>query len=512
MGAGGLLRNAFLAAGFAFACVASDWPQFRGSNHNGTSSDRIFTNWSGALTNPIWRVSLTNALCSLAVSDGKVFTQARRAIEGVSREVCVALSATNGVELWATSLDNAFYPGGGVGFDDGPRSTPTVVGGSVFVLTSYLKVYRLNAATGAIVWQKDLVALYGSTVIAWQNAASPVVADGLIYLNANTTSSSLMAFHISDGSLAWRAQIAGLTHSTPTLATIHGVHQLIFATQQGLVSVNPANGNLFWRTNYPFTYSTSLAASPVVWEDVVFITAARVYNMGSVAYQVQPANGAWSVTRLWWNNATASHWMTPVCQNGFLYGPFGIFLSDGTNAQFNCVELRTGAVRWQVPGFGRGGTLLMRDQLVGLNEHGVLLLIQADPTAYRELGRFRTITNYDRDSNKCWNLPAIADGKIYVRSTAMVAAFDLSNPALKLEPPQFTSPARIQLTVTTENGSPISTNRAAGIEIFTATNTVEPLTAWSKLTNDLLWTNGRARVDNFEASAPRRFFIAREPQ
>ncbi|MCI0745440.1 MAG: PQQ-like beta-propeller repeat protein [Verrucomicrobia subdivision 3 bacterium] len=481
-------------------------------NHDGISTDRIVTNWTGAVTNPVWRIRLTNALCSLVVSGGKVYTQTTRPVGGQPKEICVALSATNGVELWAAPLDDASYPHGGVGYDDGPRSTPAVADGGVFVLTSYLKLYRLDPATGSVVWQKDLPSLYGAVVIPWQNAASPLIGNGLIYLNASTSSESLMALRTSDGSLAWRAQTAGLTHSTPVLATIHGVPQVIFATHQGVTSVNPTNGDLLWRASYPFFYNTSLAPSPVVWQDIVFIAAARAYAMGSVAYQASVSNGVWTASRLWWTNTIAAHWMTPICHEGHLFGQFGIFGFDSPNSQLTCLDIRTGVVKWQTPGFGRAGTVLVNNQLVSLTERGELVLVKADTNAYVELGRFQAILDYQPDSNKCWNGPAVSDGKIFVRSSSYVAGFDLSAPALTLEPPEFVSADTLALTVAAANGAPLTSNRVAGMEVLTGTNLMESLSQWVKLTNDLILTNGRVRVDNIDASEhPRRYFIVREP-
>src|SRR5262249_52149747 len=152
---------------------------------DGISTDRILTQWSGSVTNPVWIVPVTNCLGSLAVRAGRVFTQTRRPVAGISKEFCLCLSATNGMEIWAMPLDDASYPDGGVGFDDGPRTTPAVDGDSVFVLTSYLKLYRLNVTNGIIIWQLDLRTLYGGVTIGWQNAASPVLEGGLIFLNPN---------------------------------------------------------------------------------------------------------------------------------------------------------------------------------------------------------------------------------------------------------------------------------------------------------------------------------------
>jgi outer membrane protein assembly factor BamB len=70
------------------------------------------------------------------------------------------------------------------------------------VLSSYLKLYRLHAATGTNIWQKDLRALYGGNVIGWQNAASPVIENGLIFVNLNSGTATLAALRTDDGSLA----------------------------------------------------------------------------------------------------------------------------------------------------------------------------------------------------------------------------------------------------------------------------------------------------------------------
>ena len=142
----------------------TDWNQYRGPTHDGISTDRILKQWSGSVTNPIWRVLVPNGLSSFAVSGGRAVTQVRRTIDGVDKEVCIALDAGTGAELWATTVDDAIYDGG-VGYDDGPRSTPTLDNDSVYILSSYLKLYRLNATNGSIIWEKDLVADYGGWVL-----------------------------------------------------------------------------------------------------------------------------------------------------------------------------------------------------------------------------------------------------------------------------------------------------------------------------------------------------------
>ena len=497
----------------ALGCDAADWPQFRGANHDGISTDRITTQWNGSVTNRLWLLPVTNCLGSLAVSGGRIFTQTRRAIGGASKEVCVALSITNGAEMWAATVDDANYPNGGVGFDDGPRTTPAVDGGSVLVLSSYLKLYRLNATNGAVIWQQDLRTVYGGDVISFQNAASPVVEGGLIFLNANCANSNLMALRVSDGSPAWRSQNAPMTHSTPVLATILGVRQVIFATQIGLVSLDAATGNLLWKFPYPFIYSTSLGASPVVWEDMVFVCGARAYSMGSVVMQASLTNNTWTTRQLWWTNNPSAHWMTPVCSQGFLYGQFGVLQFDSPTAQLKCIDMRTGAVKWSADGFGRSGTLLVDNHLLSTTEKGQLVLSQPNTNAYAELGRFLAIPSYSDPTNKCWNVPAVADGRVYVRSTAYVAAFDFSVPDLKLDLPRLVAADKLELTIRTVTGAPVDSNRLSGMEVRTTGNLAPGFTQWNPLTNRLVLTNGVVRIGDVDSGAqPSGFYNVREQQ
>ncbi len=496
-----------------FCRAGADWPQYRGANHDGISTDRINQQWSGSVTNPVWMVAFTNGLSSFAVSGGRVFTQVWRTTNGAAREVCLALSVTNGAELWSADVDEAYYPNGGVGTDDGPRTTPSVQGGSVFVLSSYLKLYRLNATNGSVIWQKDLLSLYGGSVIAWQNAASPLLDNDLIFVNANCGTSTLMALRTDDGSLAWRSQDEAMTHSTPVVATIQGVRQVIFATKSGLVSLDPLSGNLLWHFNYPFVYNTTLAVSPVVCQDMVFVCGAHVYNMGSVVMRASLANGTWTTTQLWWTNNPASHWMTPVCHQGFLYGQFGIQTYDSVRAPLKCIDMQSGAVKWSTNGFGRGATILVDEHLLTITENGQLVLIQPNTNAYTEVARFLAIPNYDDFTNKCWNTPAVCDGRVYVRSTACGACFDFSMPDVKLDPPQPLATGGLRLTVRTVNGAPLDANRLAGMEVLATTNIVEALTQWTQLTNRLVLTDGVVRIDSVNSGTqPRRFFIVSEPK
>ena len=505
-------RVSIWLTGMAVTGLAADWPQYRGPNHNAISPERIRTDWTGSVTNPVWIVHLTNGLTSLTIRDGRVFTQVQRTTNGENKEFCLALDAATGTELWATEVDDASYPHFGVGStDDGPRSTPGVDGDSVYVLTSYLKLYRLEATNGAVIWSTNLLDGFGGTVIDWQNAASPVFEDGLIHLNANCGTSTLMAFRTEDGTLEWRSEDERMTHSTPVLATIHGVRQLVFATQSGLVSLNPQTGERIWKFPYPFPYIISLAPSPTVYEDTVYLSA--FYTMGAVAAQIIQSNSTQVAVQRWRNSNQESHWSTPVCYQGAL---FGQFTPDNANAELRCIDLATGATRWAQAGFGRGGVLLADTNLIMITERGDLVLADASTNAYVERGRFQAIPNYVIGGNKCWNALALSDGQLYVRSTAYAARFDLSvsddlAPGLTLQSRTSLNSGSIQLIIQTSDGTPIDSGRLAGIQVRATTDLGRSLADWTRLTNELVLADGVVHVE-FDAAQTRQFLTVSEPE
>src|SRR5262245_2621544 len=199
-----LLLGLVAIGGFA---RAGDWPQYRGPNHDGFSTELIRTNWAEEAPREVWKVPLRPGLSSFAIGGSRAFTLVRRPTGGQDQEYCVALNADTGQELWSSlPLGIADYPNGGVGADDGPRSTPTVDGNQVYVLTSYLRLYGLNATNGATIWSRDLVTEYGSAVVPWQSAASPLLDGALIFVIADSPNRCLLAFHKSDGSEAWKGQ------------------------------------------------------------------------------------------------------------------------------------------------------------------------------------------------------------------------------------------------------------------------------------------------------------------
>jgi len=402
---------------------AADWPQYRGLTTDGKSTEKITKPWISSPPKQVWKVASEGGFSSFAVAGGRAFCLSLKEVEGAKQEAIVALDANTGKELWTAALNVAKYDGGGDSGDknnsggDGPRSTPTVIGDHVYAMSSQLVLRCFDAAKGSVVWTRDLVKDNNGHNIQWQNAASPLLEGGLLYVAGGGQGESVMAVNPANGEVVWKAFDEKITHATPVAATILGQRQVIFFLQSGLLSVEPKTGKELWR--YQFRYNTSTAASPVVSNDIVYCSAG--YGVGAGAVKISKEGDkfeAKEIYRVTGNKPLANHWSTPVCKDGFLYGMFQF--KEYAKGPVKCVDISNGQVKWEQPGFGPGQVILAGDQVVALSDAGELVLIATDSNAYKEIARARVL------DGKCWTTPILANGRIYARSTKEAVCLDVS--------------------------------------------------------------------------------------
>jgi outer membrane protein assembly factor BamB len=405
------------------AVLAADWPQYRGPDQTGATAEKVILDWQAGGPKLLWKIPTPNGFSSFAVSGGKAYTQVNRDLDGKPREVCLALDALTGKELWSVDVGEGHYPGGGDtgapdnSGGDGPRSTPTINDGLVYVATPNLVLYCLDASTGKQIWTKDLMKEHAGRNIGWKSAASPVIDGDLLFVGGGGPGQSLLALDKKTGKVVWKGFDEKITHATPVATTILGRRQVIFFLQSGLLSVAAEDGKALWK--FPFKYAVSTAASPVVWGDVVYCGAG--YNVGGAACKIARTADGFQATELWrspGNNQVVSHWSTPVCKDGYLYGMFS-FKKFGSGP-LKCVEIATGKIAWEQPGFGPGNVILAGGRLLALSDDGRLVVVEATPEGYHEIARAKVLTG------KCWSTPALSDGRIFVRSTKEGACLALT--------------------------------------------------------------------------------------
>ncbi len=411
----------------AGACVlttqAADWPGYRGPSGNGHSPEKISHSWSGTGPKVLWRVPSKGGFSSFAVSAGRAVCQELREFNGVEQEAVVVRDAGSGKELWVQALGTIkIHDGGDDGVagnkgGDGPRSTPALDGNRVYTFSAKLVLQCFDAATGKELWKHDLVKEFSGRNISWQNAQSPVIEGDLVLVAGGGAGQSLLAFDKKSGGVKWKAFDETITHATPVVGEILGQRQAVFFLKSGLLAIDPKSGAELWRYNFPFAVST--AASPVISGDVVYCSAG--YGVGAGAARISRAGDAWKVAEVYrkpGNKPLANHWSTPVLFDGHIYGMFQF--KEYGSGPVKCVDVKTGEVKWEKPGFGPGHVIGIDRHVLALSDTGELVLIEATTQAYKEVARADVLPG------KCWTTPVVSGGHVFARSAEEAVCVDVT--------------------------------------------------------------------------------------
>ncbi|MCP4452619.1 MAG: PQQ-binding-like beta-propeller repeat protein, partial [Planctomycetes bacterium] len=141
-----------------------DWPHWRGPSKNGISQEAEWsTDWGTKGPTVLWRKQVGTGFSSMAVSQGRVYTQGNTGKKGNKKtlpheDVVFCFDAQTGKTLWQHRYPNPLQP---EGYEGGTSSTPTVADGRVYTLSKHAQVFCLDATSGDILWHKDLVKAFG---------------------------------------------------------------------------------------------------------------------------------------------------------------------------------------------------------------------------------------------------------------------------------------------------------------------------------------------------------------
>lgn len=381
-----------------------DWPQWRGPDRTGLSSETGFlTAWPDRGLKVLWRARAGGGYSSFAVAGGKVYSM----IQEGDNEAVVCWDAENGEEKWRFKYP-ARYDND---FGAGPRSTPTVDGPHVYTVGATGMLHCLNAETGEKVWAKDLLKEYGASNLQWGVSFSPLVDGDLILVNpGGPDGNSIAAIDKKTGKKVWSSQDDKAGYSSPVIATMADTRQVIFFTGTRLVGLSPENGKLYW--NYPWetSYDCNIA-TPIVWGDYVFISSN--YGKGCGLLKVSKRqDGSLKIERVYENNRMLNHFSTCVLYKGHLYG----FSDPGL---LTCMNFRTGEVKWSQRGFKKGSLLIADGHLIILGEDGKLALAEATEKGYRQKAAYQLL------KGRCWTVPVLANGRLYARNQTEILCLDV---------------------------------------------------------------------------------------
>jgi outer membrane protein assembly factor BamB len=400
-----------LAVALAPVAAAEDWPQWRGGARDNVSRETgLLRSWPAGGPQLLWKVPVAEGYAGPAIRGGRLYLNDYNVQKKEHWVRC--LSMADGKELWSWSYPVEIRPNHGI-----TRTVPAVGAKLVFSLDPKARLHALDATTGTLVWQKNLVQEYKATIPGWYVGQNPLL-DGDRVVIATGGDALVVAFDQATGKEVWRTPNPSgdvMSHSSVMPATIGGLKQFLYLTMNSIVGISAADGKPLWRS--PFAAKMAAAPSPVaIGDGRVFVTSG--YDAGSVMFQVEKGASGFAAKRLYELTSMqfSAEVHTPILFQNHLFA-----VSSKTRGRLTCLGL-DGKVVWQSPvgsqgearTFELGGFVLADGLFFALDgRSGVLRLIEASTKEYKELASAQILTGGD-----VWGPPALSEGKLIIRDMA----------------------------------------------------------------------------------------------
>lgn len=391
-----------------------EWPAFRGEARSGRQhGSDLSSDWSATPPEQMWKVGVGPGWSSFAVAGKLLFTQEQRG----PMETTVCYSADSGKEIWTQQIESRFEDSLG---GPGPRATPTLADGGLFVMGASGHLLRLDPRTGDIVWQQDLRKVAVREPPVWGFCSSPLVTNSLVIVHAGGAGDKgTLAFDVATGELKWSMTSGDHSYSSPQLGNVGGEPLVLMLTNNGIELLDPQTGKL--RLNYEWKHNGYRDLQPqIINGDSILLPTGM--GTGTRCIRVVKNDELYSAEELWTSSDLKPDFNDFVVSEDFAYG--------FDNTIFTCIDLKTGKRKWKGGRYGKGQVLLLEDSrlLLVAGEYGDVVLLKADPSAHSEVATLKAF------EGKTWNHPVVIGDRLYIRNAEEAACYrlPLADPAVQV--------------------------------------------------------------------------------
>ncbi|MBK9315293.1 MAG: PQQ-like beta-propeller repeat protein [Acidobacteria bacterium] len=388
------------------APAAGDWPQWRGPDRTGVSQEKgLLKQWPASGPRKNWSISnLGEGYGSLAIQGDRIFVQ------GTNRNASVvfSLNRADGKMVWSAALGPKVDEGRG----NGPRSTPTIDGDRIYVLTENGDLACLRGRDGSRVWSKNILREFGGDNPHWLISESPLIDGNRVIVSPGGKGAGIVALDKMTGKTVWTSSELNdeAGYASCIIADVGGVKTIMNFTSRAAVGVRASDGKLMWRYDRAAN-NTANCTTPVYLNNKVFFSSA--YGTGAALLDLTPQGGEVKAREVYFTRDMQNHHGGVVLVNGYIYG--------FSNSILTCIEFATGKKMWSDRSVGKGALTYADGMLFLMGENNLVGLAEATPSGYKEKGRF-SIADQGKPS---WAHPVVAGGKLYIRNQGELAAYDV---------------------------------------------------------------------------------------
>jgi outer membrane protein assembly factor BamB len=387
------------------------WTRWGGPYGNfHTDASGIKDSWPASGPPVVWKRALGEGYSSPSVEGDALYSMYGRR----GQEVVFAADAATGKTIWEHVTPMTFVSDAALEMGNGPYGTPLIVGHRLFTTGVAGRLQCLDKKGGKVLWTQQLVADHRGSSLMYGYASSPVAFRDSVIVPVGGRGRALMAFNQADGKMLWSRNDYGNAYSTPVVAKIGGLEQLIALMDGAVIAVNPHNGDLQW--SVPFKADFSIAIStPVIGPDNLMFVSSE-YGGGAKVFELQVSGQQTTAKELWNSNRLRLHHGNAIRIGDAIYFSSG---GKGSQAILSAVDARSGAIHWQQRSIEKATFIYADRKLITLDQDGNLMIAYPSPQGFTIAAKAPMM------SRLSWTPPVLVGTRLYLRDRASLMAVEL---------------------------------------------------------------------------------------
>ncbi|HNX79124.1 MAG TPA: PQQ-like beta-propeller repeat protein [Prolixibacteraceae bacterium] len=303
------------------------------------------------------------------------------------------------------------------------RSSPTIEGDRVYVLSGTGKLSCLNKADGKTIWSVGVDADYESEWHIWGVSESPLIVEDKVICSPGGNLTSIVALDKMTGKEIWRTEPVGgpRCYISPAIYEYQKFRFIIAATGQHLMAIVPETGKVAWSYKYwdsaKWDQNGLIWANTPIWnKDEFFITMG--YDYKPVMLKMN-ADGT-GVTEKYSPTIFDNHHHGVVLVDGFVYGSNWINNGKGN---WVCMNWDSGEIKWETT-WENKGAVVYADGMLYLYEEkrGNVGLVKPNPEKFELVSSFQVKAG----TGPHWAHPFIRDGKLFLRHGEVLQVYKIN--------------------------------------------------------------------------------------
>jgi len=408
---------------------AEDWLQWRGSGRANLSSETgLYDQWGDDGPPLAWMADgLGAGYASVTVKGDRIYTTGNFD----DSQSAIAIDANDGKIVWKKAITEGAPKHG----YEGSRTTPTIDGDRLYLVSSDGKIVCLNRESGDEIWSRNFSDWGGKMMSGWGFSESPLVDGDWVLCTPGGPDGMVVALDKISGKQVWATKLPeygdeegvnsknirdGAGYASIVTSNGAGVKQYVQLVGRGLIGIRAKDGKLLWRY-VRVSNGTANIPTAIVDGDLVFTSTA--YNTGAACLKLVANGDGVTAEEVYWLDSKQFQnkhgGMTLV--NGYIYAGHG----NGSGLPI-CLNMKTGEVAWgpeRSEGKGETSLIYADGRIIMRRQDGVVILLEATPEAYREIGTFEPAYQ----EGKTWAHPTIANGKLYLREQGKLMCYRLKD-------------------------------------------------------------------------------------